>query len=85
MKSSLPVNLAAIAGILALSGCMSMPANQQSSSMKNMAMSDTEMKSMCNKYTTLTPSEQKAMMAIHTKDMSSEMRDARMKQMAECK
>ena len=47
------------------------------------------MKMSCEKHMKMmeskTPSEQKAMMAIHTADMTPAMRDSYMQQMAACK
>ena len=78
-----------VATIVFLGGCMSPPMTPQSSSASGMAMSEGDMKMSCEKHMKMmaskTPSEQKAMMAIHTADMSPDMRDSYMKQMAACK
>lgn len=88
MKNLSTVVLSAVS-VVALAGCMTQPMNQQGGSMNGMKMSDGDMKMSCEKHMKMmsskTPSEQKAMMAIHTADMAPEMRDNYMKQMAACK
>ena len=89
MKNIFALLFAATLGGVALGGCTSPQANQQSGSMGGMSMSDGDMKSMCEKHMkmmgSMSAADQKAMMESHMKDMSPEMRGKHMKEMAMCK
>ena len=89
MKNISALIFAAGLGVVVLSGCTSPPASQQSGSMGGMSMSDGDMKSMCEKHMkmmdSMSAADQKAMMESHMKDMSPEMREKHMKEMAMCK
>lgn len=88
MKNRSLQMLAATLAIVALGGCAAYPSNQ-SGSMGGMSMSDAEMKTMCDKHMkmmgSMSAADQKAMMEEHMKNMSPEMRDKHMKEMAMCK
>ena len=89
MKNISALLFAATLAVVALSGCTSPPANQQAGAMGGMAMTDEDMKSMCEKHMkmmgSMSAADQKAMMEAHMKDMSPEMREKHMKEMAMCK
>jgi hypothetical protein len=84
-------------GIASLAGCASPPYAQQTTPMGGMSMSDGkmksmsdgDMKSMCDKHMkmmgSMSPADQKAMMDSKMKDMSPEMREKHMQEMAMCK
>ena len=90
MKNISALIFAASFGVVVLSGCTSPSAtSQQSGSMGGMLMSDGDMKAMCEKHMkmmgSMSSADQKAMMEAHMKDMSPEMREKHMKEMAMCK
>lgn len=76
-------------GLITLTGCASPIPSEQAGSMGNMTMSEGDMKKMCDKHVkmmgSMSAADQKAMMDEHMKDMSPEMREKQMKDMAMCK
>lgn len=88
MKKISALAFAATLGLIVLAGCASPMAGEPSNSSGNMSMANGDMKSMCDEHKKmlgLTPSEQKAMMAIRMKEMTPEMRDKHMSEMDKCK
>ena len=89
MKNTSALLLAATLGVVALTGCTASSTSQQSGSMSGTYMSDGDMKAMCEKHMkmmgSISAADQKAMMEAHMKDMSPEMREKHMKEMAMCK
>ena len=87
MKISTAVFCSTIISATLLSGCASTAMSRPSDSMGAMSKSGGDMAAMCDMHKqmmAMSPSDRKAMMDAHMKDMSPEMRAQHMDKMKQC-